>query len=90
MRLMRRTMLSAVLAVGLGAGVIVPAEAGYRNTMTNYFLTLKGCQTALKRDAASVEAGATTWYISSKPCTAIKPAKGGTVTYRYVILYGYR
>ncbi|MCM3688305.1 hypothetical protein [Kocuria rosea] len=89
MQLVRRAMLSAALAVGLAAGVIAPAEASYTNTMTNYFLTLQGCQTALKRDAASVEAGATTWYISSKPCTAIKPLYGGTVKYRYVIVYGY-
>lgn len=89
MRLVRRSMISAVLAVGLGVGVSAPAEA-YQNTMTNYFNTLRGCQAALKRDAASVEAGATTWYISSKPCTAIKPSKGGSISYRYVILYGYR
>jgi len=69
--------------------VIAPAEASYRTTMTNYFLTLKGCQSALKRDAASVEAGPTTGYISSKPCTATKPSYGGTVKYRYVIVYGY-
>jgi hypothetical protein len=88
MRLVRRAMISAVLALGLGTGVAAPAQA-YQNTMTNYFTTLSGCQAALKRDAASVEAGATTWYISSKPCTAIKPLNGGRISYRYIILYGY-
>ncbi|GAB2614066.1 hypothetical protein GCM10009696_19570 [Kocuria himachalensis] len=88
MRLVRRVMLSAVLALGLGVGVTAPAQA-YQNTMINYFNTLSGCQAALKRDAASVEAGPTTWYISSKPCTAIKPLNGDRISYRYVILYGY-
>ncbi|BCW17386.1 hypothetical protein NtRootA9_00940 [Arthrobacter sp. NtRootA9] len=89
MKLFKKAVASVAVVGGLGLGLAAPAEAAYYYTMSNSFLTLKGCQSDLQSMVAAINKSPTMWVVSYKPCVALKALPGGSTTYKYYIRYGY-